>query len=152
MRTPRSPLDVTLPITPMLDTSFQLLSFFVLTFHPRPAEGQLAVALPPAAAGVAASDTEWPADPATVEYTITVAPAAGGVSIGLRGPTGAPADVRSLPDLRDALAALPKPAGAAIVVEVAADLPYALLIDVLDACRKAGYPAVNIGALRSGPA
>jgi biopolymer transport protein ExbD len=35
-----------LPITPMLDMSFQLLAFFIITFRPSPTEGQLALALP----------------------------------------------------------------------------------------------------------
>lgn len=37
-----------LPITPMLDMSFQLLAFFLITFKVAPTEGQLALALPPA--------------------------------------------------------------------------------------------------------
>jgi biopolymer transport protein ExbD len=36
-----------LPITPMLDMSFQLLSFFIMTFKPTPTEAQIAMALPP---------------------------------------------------------------------------------------------------------
>ena len=35
-----------LPITPMLDMSFQLMAFFILTFRPMPTEGQMALALP----------------------------------------------------------------------------------------------------------
>jgi biopolymer transport protein ExbD len=35
-----------LPITPMLDMSFQLLAFFIITFRPAPTEGQIALALP----------------------------------------------------------------------------------------------------------
>ncbi len=35
-----------LPITPMLDMSFQLLAFFIMTFKPAPTEGQLLMALP----------------------------------------------------------------------------------------------------------
>jgi hypothetical protein len=35
-----------LPITPMLDMSFQLLSFFIMTFQPTKTEGQIMVALP----------------------------------------------------------------------------------------------------------
>jgi biopolymer transport protein ExbD len=35
-----------LPITPMLDMSFQLLAFFIVTFKPATAEGQLALMLP----------------------------------------------------------------------------------------------------------
>jgi biopolymer transport protein ExbD len=36
-----------LPITPMLDMSFQLLAFFIMTFKPTPTEGQIAMSLPP---------------------------------------------------------------------------------------------------------
>ncbi|VTU00625.1 hypothetical protein, partial : Biopolymer transport protein ExbD/TolR OS=Isosphaera pallida (strain ATCC 43644 / DSM 9630 / IS1B) GN=Isop_2619 PE=3 SV=1: ExbD [Gemmataceae bacterium] len=35
-----------LPITPMLDMSFQLLAFFILTFRPSPTEGQIPISLP----------------------------------------------------------------------------------------------------------
>jgi biopolymer transport protein ExbD len=37
-----------LPITPMLDMSFQLLAFFIMSFKPMPTEGQISVNLPPA--------------------------------------------------------------------------------------------------------
>ena len=36
------------PIAPMLDMAFQLLTFFVLTYHPAPAEGQFVMNLLPA--------------------------------------------------------------------------------------------------------
>jgi len=39
------PPDV--PIAPMLDMAFQLLTFFVLTYHPMPAEGQFVMNLLP---------------------------------------------------------------------------------------------------------
>jgi biopolymer transport protein ExbD len=35
-----------LPITPMLDMTFQLLAFFIMTFKPMPTEGQIALTLP----------------------------------------------------------------------------------------------------------
>jgi biopolymer transport protein ExbD len=35
-----------LPITPMLDMSFQLLAFFIMTFKPAAVEGQIVLALP----------------------------------------------------------------------------------------------------------
>jgi biopolymer transport protein ExbD len=41
--------DVDIPITPMLDMAFQLLTFFILTYHPMPTEGQFAMNLLPAA-------------------------------------------------------------------------------------------------------
>jgi biopolymer transport protein ExbD len=40
--------EVELPITPMLDMAFQLLAFFILTYHPSALEGQVALALPAA--------------------------------------------------------------------------------------------------------
>jgi biopolymer transport protein ExbD len=44
-------LDPDLPIIPMLDMSFQLLAFFIITFKPMPTEGQIAMSLPPAEEG-----------------------------------------------------------------------------------------------------
>ncbi len=41
--------NVDVPITPMLDMAFQLLTFFVLTYRPMPAEGQFVMNLMPAA-------------------------------------------------------------------------------------------------------
>ena len=40
-----------LPITPMLDMSFQLMAFFVFTFRPSPTEGQIAMSLPKSEGG-----------------------------------------------------------------------------------------------------
>jgi biopolymer transport protein ExbD len=40
--------DVEIPITPMLDMAFQLLTFFILTYHPAPSEGQFSMNLLPA--------------------------------------------------------------------------------------------------------
>ncbi|MCI0701230.1 MAG: biopolymer transporter ExbD [Planctomycetia bacterium] len=39
-------VDPDLPITPMLDMSFQLLAFFILTFKPAPTEGHISMTLP----------------------------------------------------------------------------------------------------------
>jgi biopolymer transport protein ExbD len=41
--------EITIPITPMLDMAFQLLTFFILTYHPMPSEGQFVMNLMPAA-------------------------------------------------------------------------------------------------------
>ena len=47
------------PIAPMLDMAFQLLTFFVLTYHPAPQEGQFVMSLLPAqpATALAAAPT-----------------------------------------------------------------------------------------------
>lgn len=47
-------LDVVLPITPMLDMTFQLLTFFIFTYHPSAIEGQMEFSLPAPDSGVAA--------------------------------------------------------------------------------------------------
>jgi biopolymer transport protein ExbD len=45
-RTETDFVEPDLPITPMLDMSFQLMAFFIFTFRPTPTEGQIAMALP----------------------------------------------------------------------------------------------------------
>jgi biopolymer transport protein ExbD len=60
-----------LPITPMLDMSFQLLAFFIMTFQPTKMEGQILLALPKDEGGEAAVPN--PTDDATVSYVVSVA-------------------------------------------------------------------------------
>jgi biopolymer transport protein ExbD len=45
---------VTINLTAMLDMAFQLLAFFVLTFKPAPAEGEVSLRMPPPQAVMAA--------------------------------------------------------------------------------------------------
>src|SRR3954468_16527214 len=40
--------EIQIPITPMLDMAFQLLTFFILTYRPAPSEGQFSMNLLPA--------------------------------------------------------------------------------------------------------
>jgi biopolymer transport protein ExbD len=47
MKKPKSE-DVEIPVTPMLDMAFQLLTFFILTYHPMPSEVQFVMNLMPA--------------------------------------------------------------------------------------------------------
>jgi biopolymer transport protein ExbD len=64
-------VEADLPITPMLDMSFQLLAFFIMTFHPAPSEGQIAMSLPPQdlGGGVSAPD---PTAEKPVKYIVQV--------------------------------------------------------------------------------
>src|ERR1700739_4364734 len=38
--------EVAIPITPMLDMAFQLLTFFIFTYNPSALEGQMELAMP----------------------------------------------------------------------------------------------------------
>jgi biopolymer transport protein ExbD len=60
-----------LPITPMLDMSFQLLAFFIMTFRPAPTEGQIAMTLPKEEGGESLSAPS-PFDEKPVRYIIRV--------------------------------------------------------------------------------
>ena len=48
-KTNTSEQDISVPITPMLDMAFQLLTFFILTYHPAPSENQFGMNLLPSA-------------------------------------------------------------------------------------------------------
>ncbi len=45
-RKPDADIEPNLPVTPMLDMAFQLLAFFVMTYHPSDLEGQMDLSLP----------------------------------------------------------------------------------------------------------
>lgn len=55
--------SVDVPITPMLDMAFQLLTFFILTYHPMPSEVQFVMNLMPASPEIS-RDAAPPADAA----------------------------------------------------------------------------------------
>src|SRR5689334_3262901 len=136
----------------MLDMSFQLLSFFILTFRPMPTEGQMSVALPKLE--VTDQQTQvppLPEDDKKDEYTISLRASSGGdiALISLRGPAGESPEIRNLNDLLGQLSAITPPAGkgkagVSITIEADNDLTYAKLIEVMDLCRRAGYESVNL--------
>ncbi|MBN9120222.1 MAG: biopolymer transporter ExbD [Planctomycetes bacterium] len=66
-----------LPITPMLDMSFQLLAFFIITFRPAPTEGQIALALPKDERPGAVTP-RFPMDVPPAQLTVRVTAAANG--------------------------------------------------------------------------
>ncbi len=75
--------DVEIPITPMLDMAFQLLTFFILTYHPSPTEGQFSMNLLPAqpvasmdapAADAKATNNDLPAGLKTLPATLRAGP------------------------------------------------------------------------------
>ena len=143
-------------VTPMLDMSFQLLNFFILTFKIMPTEGQLAINLPK----VDATDSPPPLEPLPPEdqkdeYTITVHAGAGGAValLGLKGPTVNSDNIKNFSDLFSQLKAIPKPGGrgaegVSITIESSNELIYSHLIEIMDLCKRAGYESVNLMPMR----
>src|SRR4051795_5638446 len=79
--------EVEVQITPMLDMAFQLLTFFILTFHPMPTEGQFSMNLLPASPasemkGEAAEAATAPSVPASLKTLPTVLRAGPGGMLG----------------------------------------------------------------------
>ena len=155
-RKQETPIDIQVPITPMLDMSFQLLSFFILTFHPMPTEGQLAINLPKLEATESPPpETPLPPEEIKDQYTITVHAGSGGdvALLGLSGPAVNVENIKSFNELQARLSNLPKPPGRgadgiSITIESSEDLNYGRLIEIMDLCKKAGYDSVNLMPMR----
>lgn len=141
-------VDVTLPITPMLDMSFQLLSFFVVTFKSPSQEGQLSVDLPKLDASAAPSDVTF--DAPKDEYTIIVNGDTDIRSLSIKGPTLTDKGVQDTGSLFRLLEDIAKAKGKAaaetvsITIEADERLVYAKLIEVMDVCKKAGFESMNM--------
>ena len=67
-----------LPITPMLDMSFQLLAFFIMTFKPAPTEGQIALTLPRDSGGPSQSAPSRIDEDKPRHFIVRVTPTDGG--------------------------------------------------------------------------
>jgi biopolymer transport protein ExbD len=137
-----------LPITPMLDMSFQLLAFFIITFRPMPSEAQLPLSLPveqggPSQVVPSVDPTEqeedlivqvYAADTGTVA-DITAAPRTGSFSLGQD--TGAL--VKYLKE-RAEVAGGKTPR---LRLEIADKLNYQYVIKMIDEARRAGFDRIS---------
>ena len=151
-------VDVSLPITPMLDMSFQLLAFFILTFSaPSAAEGQMDMFMPAAAA--AKAETPEQADPFAMtdasiepdaEITITIESATGEIDrlvIREREKTTPVADLAALHSALDKIRdEVGKDHGATVKLEASRLLKYSALVQVMDTCLLAKFKSVGFGA------
>jgi biopolymer transport protein ExbD len=75
------PVDPDLPITPMLDMSFQLMAFFIFTFRPAPTEGQILLALPKSEGG--GQGLPSPSDDKPINFVVKVLSAGNGTIAGM---------------------------------------------------------------------
>jgi len=158
--------EVELPITPMLDMSFQLLFFFVAGYNPRPVEGHMELAMPSEKAAVSAKDPldidpTKPADPVedldiSSEVTIVVRTQhAGDNNVGkisdirvqqLSNPEGE--TLPNLDKLLEYLTKLRKELSNKETIKIQGDshLKWAYMVQVMDVCRKAGFQNISFAA------
>lgn len=166
-RAPDPPIEVQLPITPMLDMSFQLLAFFVITFKAASAtEGQLDVVLPrplepkakdPALIDVTRQTSAEPDDAADV--TVSLAANAGGelASIAIREKTDKAVAGQSVAEMCRSLTTELKKIRTAggnqtvVKIEASPKLKYARVVDAMDACLAAGYRRIGFAAPTENP-
>ena len=133
------PMDIEIPVTPMLDMAFQLLTFFILTYRPAPAEGQFSMNLLPAQPATAISK-EAPRDdskssdlPAELRTLQPDRRAGAGGRLGQITLSDNP--VADLPALRTELESLvndPNLSFEQAIIRVDPNLKYAELIKVVD--------------------
>jgi biopolymer transport protein ExbD len=87
-----------LPITPMLDMSFQLLAFFIMTFKPAPTEGQIALTLPKDEGGGSATNLSITDEnkPLHIIFRVTATETGqiAGINVSQEGSPNAPADLK----------------------------------------------------------
>ncbi len=159
-RRAETPSKVTLPITPMLDMTFQLLFFFIVNFRPADLEGQMDLALPSENITQAhkekdvskeASPEKDPLMDLKSDLTVRVSTqlgenAQGGISaISVQGLEGKPEPVADLAGLRKYLEAKRATLSNQEAIKVQGDskLRMKYVFRVMDVCRQAGFANVS---------
>jgi biopolymer transport protein ExbD len=134
-----------LPITPMLDMSFQLLAFFIMTFKPAPTEGQIAMTLPKEEGGPAIAMPN-PFEDKPARYVIRVEATAdasiGKMTIKEAETANEPKELASVEAYRDELVKLKaqlKDKPSKITLEIDPKLAHAFVVQLLDSGIRAGF-------------
>lgn len=144
-----------LPITPMLDMTFQLLAFFITTFNPTPTEGHLDLALPKQEGGAATAPPSISIDEED-EFTVQVDSTAGGAIASIKVLEKGAAEGRDLGTdsatlfnfLKERFAAKGGKAGK-LRLEMGETLNYQYVIKLIDEATRAGYKQVSPAVLGS---
>ena len=158
--------EPTLPITPMLDMAFQLLAFFVMTYHPSDLEGQMELSLPSEAISQAQSKEDIQPDAPvdkdqdlklSANITVIVRTQRDNVNTGfisgisLQDDAGTVA-VDTLDNLREELKARRATVENKENIKIQADnkLKWQEVISVMDVCQQAGFKNISFVPPPSG--
>ena len=142
-----------LPITPMLDMSFQLLAFFIMTFKPADTEGQIALTLPKDEGGPNTSIPNVMDDKKPKHFLVQVHAAEGGAIASMRlSEEGENLKVTDLganvATYRDELKKLSQQLTAAghtgkVTLEIDAKLLQAFVVQLIDTGIRAGFTDIS---------
>ncbi|SRR6266851_6335041 len=151
--------EIVLPITPMLDMAFQLLTFFIFTYHPSALEGQMELQLPSDSVTQAQKpedvlpDTKADKNPnleISADLTVMVKTQLDGTnngaisSLSVQDRSGTTA-VRDLAELKEYLQKERENVSAKDAVKIQGDgkLKWEGMVQVMDVCRQAGFDNVS---------
>jgi biopolymer transport protein ExbD len=136
-----------LPITPMLDMSFQLMFYFVITFNPMPTEAQLALTLPKVEGGGAAAPPPGISvedEELIIQVYGTDAGQVAGITAALKtGNVDLGKDTSELLNYLKERAAAANGATPKLKFEFAERLNYQYVIKMIDEAKRAGYDRVS---------
>ena len=155
-----------LPVTPMLDMAFQLLAFFVMTYHPSDLEGQMELSLPSEAITQAKDKEDMKSDAAvdkdqdlnlSANLTVIVRTQRDNVhnglisGISLQDLSGT-VPVDTLDKLRDELKKRHATVENKENIKIQADskLKWEEVINVMDVCQQAGFKNISFVPPPSG--
>jgi biopolymer transport protein ExbD len=158
-RKPEAGPEPNLPVTPMLDMAFQLLAFFVMTYHPSDLEGHMELSLPSENISKANSAEEVKTDAAVdkekpvdlpVSLTVIVRTQRDNVNTGsisgitLQEDTGSH-PVETLDKLRDELKTRRAEVANKENIKIQADakLKWSEVVQVMDVCKQAGFTNIS---------
>ncbi len=161
---PEERKGVVMPITPMLDMTFQLLFFFILNYHPNALEGQMDLSLPAPTDNKAIETPEKPlpsdsqSDDIPAQVKVIVKTQQGTDAEGLISRvtveelTGS-TDIEVLSGKVDKLQKHLERIGEnvenkkSVLIKADGKLKWASIVQVMDACRKAGFTDIGFAEL-----